>query len=96
MDMAERYVARVCVDELGDPQQITALDNVQIQLDNVLVDAVPPELMERIALLRLCDVNKKKGEVIGRKFSENVLYVYLSYSEYKSLTNKECANEFTK
>jgi hypothetical protein len=43
--------------------------------------------MERIALLKMCDINKEKqGEAIGRKFNNNILYVYLSYDEFKELT----------
>jgi hypothetical protein len=57
---------------------------------------VPDFLEERIALLRMCDVNKrKKGEKLGRKTSDGVLVVYLSYDEYVELKNlfKECKNE---
>jgi len=95
MDMAERFVAQVYVSDLGELIQVKALDNVKIRVDTVAASAVSPELMERIALLRLCDINREKGELIGRKFSENVLYLYLSYDEYKNLTKKECEDEFT-
>jgi hypothetical protein len=57
---------------------------------------VPDYVEERIALLRMCNVNKrKKGETLGRKTNEGILVMYLSYDEYIELKNlyKECKNE---
>jgi hypothetical protein len=43
---------------------------------------------ERIALLRMCDINKQaKGESIGRRTSETAMLVYLSHEEYSDLIN---------
>ena len=96
MDMTKRFVARVYVDAVGKVKEVKALDNSALFVDTIACGDLPPELIERIALLRLCEINhEEKGELVGRKFSEELLYLYLSYDEYKNLTNKECRDEFT-
>lgn len=63
------------------------LDNDQLLLHDIRQPTSIPEYMiERIALLALCEVNKRdKGEVYGRRMSNNELLVYLSYNEYRKL-----------
>jgi hypothetical protein len=86
MDMALRFMAIAHVWSSGDIEYVNLLDNGS--LTTVYMDGahVPPWLSERVALLRLCDVNKDtKGESLGRKFTEHMLYVYLTYDEHKEL-----------
>lgn len=86
MDMALRFMAIAHVWSNGEIEYANLLDNGS--LTTVYMDGahVPPWLRERVALLRLCDVNKDtKGESLGRKFTEHMLYVYLTYDEHKEL-----------
>lgn len=86
MDMALRFMAIAHVWSNGDIEYANLLDNGS--LTTVYMDGahVPPWLRERVALLRMCDVNKDaKGESLGRKFTEHMLYVYLTYDEHKEL-----------
>jgi len=86
MDMALRFMAIAHVWSNGDIEYVNLLDNGS--LTTVYMDGahVPPWLRERVALLRLCDVNKDaKGESLGRKFTEHMLYVYLTHDEHKEL-----------
>jgi len=86
MDMALRFMAIAHVWSNGDIEYVNLLDNGS--LTTVYMDGahVPPWLRGRVALLRLCDVNKDaKGESLGRKFTEHMLYVYLTHDEHKEL-----------
>lgn len=99
MDMRVKkpYVARVVLTDDGGWHHIDILNNYSFVIDTLFHGAqVPDYVEERIALLRMCDVNKrKKGETLGRKTNEGILVMYLSYDEYVELKNlfKECKNE---
>ena len=83
MDM--RYIATVTYD--GDGMTIKILDNGTLNIVDLPEEHVPEFLKERIALLRLCGASREEDQLIGRKFSEGVLYVYLSYDEHRDITN---------
>jgi hypothetical protein len=86
MDMALRFMAIAHVWSSGDIEYVNLLDNGSLTTVYMEGAYVPPWLRERVALLRLCDVNKDtKGESLGRKFTEHMLYVYLTYDEHKEL-----------
>lgn len=91
MDMKEviRYVAIAHVWNNGDIEYVNVLDNSNLHSSDLEGEDVPDWLAERVALLRLCEVNRdQRGENIGRKFTDNMLYVYLTYDEYQELLNK--------
>lgn len=99
--MPIRYIVIAHVWSNGDIEYVNVIDNVTIKTQDMEGEQVPAWLKERVALLRLCDVNRdEKGEFIGRKFNDHMLYVYLSYDEYnelieiiKSTNERECTNE---
>ena len=97
MKVQKPYVARVVLTDDGGWHHIDILNNYSFVIDTLFHGAqVPDYVEERIALLRMCDVNKrKKGETLGRKTNEGILVMYLSYDEYVELKNlfKECKNE---
>lgn len=102
--MGIRYMAIAHVWSNGDIEYVNVLDNVTIQTQEMEGEHVPLWLKERVAMLRMCDVNRdEKGEGIGRKFTDHMLYVYLTYDEHKELTEivkstilRECANAIHK
>ena len=86
MDMGTRYMAIAHVWSDGDIEYVNVLDNVVIKTTDMEGGQVPMWLKERVAMLRMCDVNRdEKGASIGRKFTEHMLYVYLTYDEYNEL-----------
>lgn len=86
MDMGLRFMAIAHVWSNGDIEYVNLLDNGSLTTVDMEGEHVPPWLRERVALLRMCDINKDtKGEGIGRKFTEHMLYVYLTYDEHKEL-----------
>jgi hypothetical protein len=88
MDMTVPFTAMAMLDEDGDVTKISAMSNISYAIFELPLDSVPEYLMERIALLKMCDINKeKKGEAIGRRFNNDTIYVYLSYDEFKELTS---------
>lgn len=97
MKVQKPYVARVVLTDDGGWHHIDILNNYSLVIDTLFHGVqVPDYVEERIALLRLCEVNKrKKGEKLGRRTSDGVLVMYLSYDEYVELKNlfKECKNE---
>ena len=85
--MTVPFTAMAILDEDGDVTKISAMSNISYTIFELPLNSVPEYLMGRIALLKMCDINKEKqGEAIGRKFNNNILYVYLSYDEFKELT----------
>jgi hypothetical protein len=97
MRIQKPYVARVVLTDDGGWHHIDILNNYSFVIDTLFHGTkVPDYIEERIALLRMCDVNKRKrGETLGRKTNEGILVVYLSYDEYIEFKNlfKECKNE---
>lgn len=89
MDMSIRYTAIAHVWNNGDIEYVNVLDNSSLHSSDLEGEHVPDWLSERVALLRLCEVNRdQKGELIGRKFTDNMLYVYLTYDEYQELKSQ--------
>ena len=77
----------VFLDSIGDIAQMglnrNKLGNTDI---DVFVDKVPEFVLERIALLKLCDVSTTPiGETIGRRLPGDVFTIYLSEEEYVCL-----------
>lgn len=82
-----RYVVIAHVWDTGDIDYINVLDNKMLTSDALDGRLVPDWLREKVALLRLCEVDKTgKGESIGRRFTEHIIYVYLNHKEHKQLT----------
>ena len=89
--MSQRFIIWVNLYEDGDVRSLSAMDNET--LESVMMgelSTVPDFVVERIALIKLTDVNKsEKGELIGRKLSHNVIIIYLTYDEYQQI-KEEC------
>jgi hypothetical protein len=83
----KRYVARVVL--FDEWKLVDVMDNYTFLIERFSKDIQLPDYMnERIALLRMCDINKQaKGESIGRRTSETAMLVYLSHEEYNDLIN---------
>jgi len=82
-----RYVVIAHVWDNGDIDYINVLDNKMLTTEVLDGRLVPDWVRERVALLRLCDVNKTgQGEILGRKFTDHMIYVYLNHKEHKQLT----------
>lgn len=98
-----RYVAIAHTWDTGAIDYINVLDNRELTTEALDGRMVPDWFRERVALLRLCEVNKTgKGESIGRRFTEHMIYVYLDRKEHKQLadiihssgdTHEESGNE---
>jgi len=83
-----RYIAMVHTWKDGGIDYVSVLDNKQIKVEHMSGNLSPLWLKERAALLRLCEINRgEKGDVIGRRFSETLVYVYLDKKEYVQLSN---------
>ena len=77
--------------ETGDIVQLALMDNETLEVIYIPdINGVPDFVVERLALLKLTDVNKQtKGEIVGRKLHDDMLIVYLTYDEYKQI-KEEC------
>lgn len=85
--MSVPFNAMATLDEDGNVTKISVMSNVSYAVYDLPLDSVPEYLAERIALLKMCDVNREKqGEAIGRRFNKDIIYVYLSWDEFKELT----------
>lgn len=81
-----RYVVIAHVCNAGDIDYINVLDNKMLTTETMDGQLVPDWIRERVALLRLCEVDKTgRGETIGRKFTDHMVYVYLDHREHKQL-----------
>ena len=82
------HVAQVFLEDDGI-QKIDILHNQQLLMYRIKeVASVPDYLKERIALLRMCDINKReRGELHGRRLTEDCILVYLTYDEFNELTS---------
>lgn len=91
MDMKpeKRYVARVV--DFDEWELVDVMDNHTFGIRRFPSEFVMPDYMkERVALLRMCDINKgAKGEIIGRRISDTSILVYLNYDEYTDLMNSK-------
>jgi hypothetical protein len=101
MEMGIRHMAIAHVWSNGDIEYVNLLDNASLSTTDMEGAYVPTWIKERVAMLRMCDVNlNEKGEGIGRKFTDHMIYVYLTYDEHKQLTElakstkqMECKND---
>ena len=86
----QRFIIWVDLDETGNVESVQAQDNGSFAVIDLDLSSAPEFVAERIALLKLTDVNKsEKGELIGRKLDNTVLIIYLSYDEYQQI-KEEC------
>lgn len=86
----QRFVIWVKLNEVGDVASVQAQDNGTFETVNLDLSHAPEFVADRIALLKLTDVNKReKGELIGRRLANDVLIVYLNYDEYQQI-KEEC------
>jgi hypothetical protein len=94
MRLQKPYVAKVVLTDDGGWHHIDVLNNYSLVIDTLFHGTQLPDYMEeRIALLKLCDINlRKKGDKLGRRIGNGSLVVYLNYDEYIELKNlfKEC------
>lgn len=97
MKVKKPYVVRVVLTDDGGWHHIDVMNNYSFVIYTLFHGTqVPDYVEERIALLRLCEINKrKKGDRLGRKTGDGSLVMYLSYDEYVELKNlfTECKNE---
>lgn len=83
-----RYVVIAHLWNTGEIDYVNVLDNKMLTTETMDGRMVPDWIRERVALLRLCEVNKTgQGETIGRKFTDHMIYVYIDHREHKKLTN---------
>lgn len=90
--MDQRYSIWVELDpETGGVWSTTVLNNAAIERFDISdLSKAPSFVADRIALMKLTDVNKtEKGEILGRKITENVIIIYISYDEYQQI-KEEC------
>lgn len=81
-----RYVVIAHLWDTGKIDYVNVLDNKMLTTETLDGRMVPDWLLDRVALLRLCEVDKTgKGEPIGRKFTDHILYVYIDHKEHKKL-----------
>lgn len=86
----QRFVIWVRLNEVGDVVSVQAQDNGTFETTDIDLSRAPEFVADRIALLKLTDVNKReKGELIGRRLANDVLIVYLNYDEYQQI-KEEC------
>lgn len=86
----QRFIVWVRLDETGNVVSTQIQDNERFDSFDIDLSCAPEFVAERIALLKLTDVNKlEKGELIGRKLHGDVLIVYLTYDEYQQI-KEEC------
>lgn len=86
----QRFVIWVKLNDVGDVDSVQAQDNDTFEAIDLDLSCAPDFVADRIALLKLTDVNKReKGELIGRRLANDVLIVYLTYDEYKQI-KEEC------
>lgn len=86
----QRFVIWVKLNGVGDVVSVQAQDNDTFEAIDLDLSCAPDFVADRIALLKLTDVNKReKGELIGRRLANDVLIVYLTYDEYQQI-KEEC------
>ena len=82
--MKRNYTASVEIDVTGDFVKVILNNNKLYQARRVVT--TPLFLHERVAMLRLTDINKTvNGDIIGRKLSDKLFTIYLTYDEFRSM-----------
>ena len=80
--MKRNYTASVEIDVTGDFVKVILNNNKLYQVRRVVT--TPLFLHERVAMLRLTDINKTvNGDIIGRKLSDKLFTIYLTYDEFR-------------
>lgn len=98
--MKQPYTLGIIFDADGDMKSATIGSNIGTgsNFKTLTEDQLPPYVHERIALLRLTEM--QEGAIIGRRLNDIVFTIYLSYEEYKELRDlpneKEEQNESKK
>lgn len=88
--MKQRFIVWCSLDETGDVRDVTAMDNGSLESTSFDLSRAPEFVVERIALMKLTDVNRtKKGESIGRKLHDDIIIIYLTYDEFQQI-KEEC------
>ena len=73
--MKRNYTASVEIDVTGDFVKVILNNNKLYQVRRVVT--TPLFLHERVAMLRLTDINKTvNGDIIGRKLSDKLFTIY--------------------
>lgn len=86
----KRFVVWVGLADDGSIVSAHIQDNVRFDSIWLDLEKAPDYIHERIALVKLTDVNKSaKGEILGRRLDTNVLVIYLDLNEYKQI-KEEC------
>ena len=84
--MRKDYTVMVNTDEVGTILRANLLNNRASVCTRIDLDRVPMFIYERVALLRLTDINKTStGDLIGRKLQDNQFVVYLDVDEHKRI-----------
>lgn len=94
--MNQRFVVIVYLHESGDVDWMVVCDNASSEKFALPdISECPLFVAERLALLKLTDVNKSDiGESIGRKLNPTSIIIYISYDEYHELKQtRKSANE---
>ena len=82
--MKRNYTASVEIDVTGDFVKVILNNNKLYQVRRVVT--TPLFLHERVAMLRLTDINRTaNGEIIGRKLSDKLFTIYLTYVEFRNM-----------
>jgi len=82
------YVALAHVTLYGEIELLKLLDNTITITEAVDFTRAPQWLLDRVALLRMCYVGmliNNPGSVVGRKYTDFVVAVYLTFDEYEEL-----------
>lgn len=87
MDMKQQRHLAIARMEPDGRTHINVIDNGSLGVMSITSEVVPEFLKERIALLKLCDIDRESDQLIGRRFSEDVVYVYLSFDEHREIIN---------
>ena len=78
-----RYTLAVMYHALNPDELWSVSLGAHGEVKDLTTSDLPDYVLERVALLRLTE-NKEKG-VIGRKLSDLIFTIYLTYDEYKEL-----------
>lgn len=89
------YVALVHVNNDGGIEYISVLNNQSLATYYMEADKAPDWLQERAALIRIFDTAMAAShmESMGRKFTNHMHYVYLSFKEYRELIKLSAAKD---
>lgn len=88
-----RYFIWVQLDETGDVLSLVARDNITLErIPMGDISEVPEFVRERLALIKLTDVNNlthRKRGALGRRMAADKIIIYLDPDDYNYI-KKEC------